>query len=115
MQNLKKKSTRHDQSSLRFGHRTPLELAVGLRADGLESAPGIIRNASISGAFIETAVELPLHTNLIVTLEIQGPGAAAHDLNACVVRQDAFGLGIEWRDIASVDVVELLRRATASA
>jgi hypothetical protein len=115
MQNLNKKGTRHDKSSARFGQRIPLELLVGLSADGVDKARGIIRSASISGAFIETALELPLHTNLVVTLQIPGPDAATHTLNGCVVRLDAFGLGIEWRDMASVDVIDLLQRAIAPA
>jgi hypothetical protein len=102
-------------TGIRFGQRMPLELPVALSADGLKPARGIIRNASISGASIETALELPLHTNLVVTLAIQRPEpAATHALNACVVRLDRSGLCIEWRDMASVDVIDLLQRATTS-
>lgn len=114
MQQVNKKRPRFDPTSARFGQRTPLELLVDLNADGFEKARGIVRNASVSGAFIETPIELPLHTNLVVTLVGQGPDQAAHALNACVVRVDTFGLGVEWRDMASVDVVDLLQRATTS-
>ena len=73
----------------------------------------MIRNASISGGLIETALELPLHTNLVVTLSIPGGEApATHALAACVVRVDIEGVGVEWRDIAGTDVVELLARAS---
>jgi hypothetical protein len=116
MQNLIKRGSRLHQTCVRFGQRIPLELPVTLSADGLKSAPGVIRNASISGGFIETTLELPLHANLVVTLDVQKPEpAATHALNACVVRIDAFGLGIEWRDMACVDVLELLQRAPPSA
>jgi len=102
------------QVSVRFGRRVFLDLAVGLSADGQKQARGVIRNVSISGAFVETALDLPLHTNLVVTLAIQTPGpAATHALNACVVRVDPAGFGIEWRDMACVDVIVLLQRATA--
>lgn len=104
------------QSVLRFGRRAALELPVTLSAEGQQPARGIIRNASISGAFIETALELPVHTNVAVTLAMPGPAPeTTRILNACVVRLDASGLGIEWRDMASVDVLVLLRQATASA
>jgi hypothetical protein len=115
MQNSSRKTSRLDQTSARFGQRIPLELPVGLNAGALGKARGFIRNASISGAFIETTLELPLHTNLVVTLAIQGLEGAAHALSACVVRLDTFGLAVEWRDMASVDVIDLLQRAMAPA
>ena len=101
-----------DPTSARFGRRVPFDLPVSLGVDGRAAGQGFIRNASVSGALIETALELPLHTNLVVTLTISGAGApAVRALNACVVRLDTVGLGIEWRDMASVDITELLARA----
>lgn len=100
-----------DAASIRFGQRTPLEQPVLLSVDGRTLGSGVMRNASISGALVETTLELPLHTNLIITLATPGQdGAAAHVLYACVVRLDAVGLGVEWRDMASVDVMALLER-----
>ena len=63
-----------DPASARFGERIPFELPVRLSADGRALGRGLIRNASISGALIETALELPLHTNLVVTLLLPGEG-----------------------------------------
>lgn len=102
-----------DPTSARFGERIPFELPVRLGVDGRALGRGIIRNASLSGAFIETALELPPHTNLVVTLTIPGKGAAApRELVACVVRVDPAGIAVEWRDMASVDVTDLLARAS---
>jgi hypothetical protein len=106
------KKSRLDQSSVRFGQRVALEVPVRLGVDG-RSGRGIIRNASMSGALLETALELPLHTSLLVTLTISDQGATVeHALNACVVRVDPAGVGIEWRDMGCTDVVDLLDRAS---
>lgn len=102
-----------DPTSARFGERVPFELPVRLCADGRTLGRGIIRNASLSGALIETALELPQHTNLVVTLTIPGKGAPApRELVACVARVDPAGIAVEWRDMASVDVTDLLERAS---
>src|SRR5206468_872700 len=61
-----------DKASKRFGKRTALELPVRLSADGTDKGRGIIRNASISGALIETTVEFPLNTNLSVAFDTRG-------------------------------------------
>jgi hypothetical protein len=67
----------------------------------------------MSGAFIETAFELPLHTNLVVAMCIQGKKTkSTHSLPACVVRIQPGGVGVEWRDIAGTDVMDLLERAS---
>jgi hypothetical protein len=107
-----KSQTLSDPTSARFGERIPFELPVRLGTDGRALGRGIVRNASLSGALIETALELPLHTNLVVRMTIPGKGTPApRELAACVVRVDPSGIGIEWRDMASVDVTDLLERA----
>ena len=103
-----------DPTSARFGERLTFELPVLLGTDGRALGRGIIRNASLSGALIETALDLPLHANLFVRLTIPGKGAPSpRELAACVVRIDPAGLGVEWRDMASVDVTDLLERASS--
>jgi len=107
------KSTQSDHASIRFGQRRNLALPVQLGVDGRWVGHGVVRNASVSGALIETALDLPLHTNLVVTLTIPGrDGSATRDLCACVVRVDPAGVGIEWRDMASVDITDLFARAS---
>ena len=102
-----------DPASFRFGERTILEVPVRLTVDGQSLGGGTIRNASISGALIETALDLPLHTNLVVTLTIpDGHAPGVRELTACVVRVDAAGIGIEWRDMGCVDITNLLKRAS---
>ena len=95
-------------ASVRFGQRVPLDVHVRLRVGSRVEGRGIIRNASISGAFIATALELPLYTELAVTLP--GRGGTTHVFDARVVRVDGIGLGVEWRGMAGTDVVDLLER-----
>jgi hypothetical protein len=110
------KNPQSDPTSTRFGQRISLELPVRLEVAGHAAAAGVIRNASISGARIETGLDLQLHTSLIVKFTRPGKDASdAKELNACVVRVDSAGFGIEWRDMASVDVTELLERASGNA
>ncbi|HYJ39369.1 MAG TPA: PilZ domain-containing protein [Steroidobacteraceae bacterium] len=102
-----------DSTNIRFGSRVPHALAVHLSVDARTAGRGTIRNASISGALIETALDLPLHTNLVLTLSMAvGEVPATRSLAACVVRVDPDGVGIEWRDIAGADVLDLLERAS---
>jgi len=113
MESSRKNKTKIESTSIRFGSRVPLELAVRLNVDARTVGRGTLRNASISGALIETALDLPLHTNLTVTLSIPGERTpTARSLAACVVRVDSDGVGVEWRDIASSDVMYLLERAS---
>jgi len=113
MNSSSKPQRKSDPTSVRFGQRLPLEVPVELGIDGRTLEPGIIRNASISGAFIETALDLPLNTNVLVRFSMPDSDTRAdHSLSACIVRIDAFGVGIEWRDMASVDITDLLARAS---
>jgi hypothetical protein len=104
-----------DPTSIRFGHRVPLERPAELAVEGRAPIPGILRNASISGAFLETTIEVPLHAHVVITVPIAGPqGTAVRSLNACVVRLDASGVGVEWRDMATIDIVQILRMDAAA-
>jgi hypothetical protein len=114
MQSSRKNKLKSESTSIRFGSRVPLVLPIRLRTDAGMAGPGTIRNASISGALIETALDLPLHTNLVVTLSLPGEKKpASRSLAACVVRVDPAGVGIEWRDMAGADVLDLLERSIA--
>jgi hypothetical protein len=108
-----KKQLQTDPGSLRFGQRVTLEVPVRLGVAARQLGRGTIRNASISGALIETSLELPLHSNLIVTLTLpDGDAAVTRELRACVRRIDPAGIGIEWQDMGSVDISDLLARAS---
>jgi len=116
MNSSRKNKRKAEATSIRFGARISLAIPVQLSIDAWTVGRGMIRNASISGALIETSLELPLHTNLVVTLMTPSEDApSTHALGACVIRIDPAGVAVEWRDMAGADVVELLERASVLA
>ena len=95
----------------RWGRRIPLEVPVRLDLGGRSIGHGLLRDASVSGALIETSLELPVFTNLVVVLP-KTSGVAPHqaELAACVVRREVAALAVEWRDMACQSIVELLEK-----
>jgi hypothetical protein len=102
-----------DPMEHRWGQRVTLEIPVTLAVAGRTLGRGVLRNASISGALIETALELPVFSNLVVSLPSHGESAPrSADLHACLVRRAPAGFAVEWRDMACPAIVALLERAT---
>jgi len=102
-----------DPMEHRWGQRVTLEIPVTLAVAGRTLGRGVVRNASISGALIETALELPVFSNLVVSLPSRGESAPrTADLHACLVRRAPAGFAVEWRDMACPSIVALLERAT---
>jgi hypothetical protein len=82
---------------------------VRLGSEGAELGMANIANASISGAFLETTLKLPLNSN--ITLEAVSTASVALagvKLAARVARVDPRGLGIEWRVLATPQILALL-------
>ena len=82
---------------------------VRLSRTGAELAMAKLVNVSISGAFLETSLQLP--ANADITLEpVSTAGAALEGLQiaARVARVDQRGLGIEWRVLATPETLALL-------
>ena len=98
---------RSDPMEHRWGQRIPLDVPVSLWVEGRLSGRGLLRNASISGAYIETALELPVFSPVTVTFS---KATAQVGTEAAVVRTDTGGLGIEWRNMACPEIVALLER-----
>ncbi len=97
----------------RWGQRVTLEVPVRLYFDDAALGRGLLRNVSISGALIETSLELPVFSNLVVAMaEIGAAKLQIHELAATVVRRLPAGLAVEWRDMACPAVVALMERIT---
>ena len=82
---------------------------VRLSSSGTEIGMGHLANVSISGAFLETKLKLPINAN--ITLEpISSAGAELKDVTIAgrVARVDERGLGIEWRVLATSESLALL-------
>ena len=82
---------------------------VRLSRTGAELAMAKLVNVSISGAFLETSLQLP--ANADITLEpvsTAGPALEGLKIAARVARVDRRGLGIEWRVMATPETLALL-------
>jgi hypothetical protein len=78
----------------RWGTRIPLAAAAELRTEYRASIDVLVDNASLSGAFVRTAARLPLLSCVYLHVH-DGP---TEWLEACVVRHDEDGMGLEWLD-----------------
>jgi len=91
----------------RWGNRITVDLPVRIGGAGI-TGTGMLRNLSVSGAFIETS--LPLAALTMVRIQIpRGPYGRleAADTWGFVVRQDHHGIGVEWCDLAPLQPVEV--------
>ena len=96
----------------RWGQRVPFDCAVRLLLQDGTSVEGEVRNASLSGALIDTGAKLPTYTPLsVVLMSGQGSRRRTIELPACVVRIARGCIGVEWRDMAVPTLVALLREA----
>lgn len=94
----------------RWGARFAIDLPVLLGFARGGTAPGRMRNASLSGALIECAVELPTFTQLSV--EILAGAVSLPEpiqLTARVVRAEHPRIGVEWRDVPPPELEVLLQ------
>jgi hypothetical protein len=97
----------------RWGQRVALGLPVHVIA-GRTSTLGVLRDASISGGFIESVLEPALLTNLgMIVLVGSGEARRAVELPCTVTRCDHDGFGVEWRDMACAPLLALLRDSGA--
>lgn len=93
----------------RWGTRRTL--TVGVRLYTRQSPPkfGRLLNASASGAYVAMSAAPPIMTRVQLALgwdRLQGGGRRR--IVAHVVRVDARGIGIEWRDFAPPSVLALI-------
>jgi hypothetical protein len=83
----------------RWGPRRPCRARVSISAGSGLAGSGRMRDVSLSGAFLETVVPLPMFTRLaIAVLPDDGGSAHSQEFTAVVVRRDEGGVGIEWCD-----------------
>ncbi len=78
----------------RWGHRVVLNAPAELATIDGVSADARVRDASISGAFVETTARLPPLSRVSVRPRTR----AGEWLDGWVVRTDGTGVGIEWLD-----------------
>jgi hypothetical protein len=99
---------------LRRGQRFALAMWVRLSSSSAELGMARLANVSISGAFLETALQLPINSNVTLhPVSTAGVAVANLSLAARVARVEKSGVGIEWRELASEEVVVLLKGSSA--
>jgi hypothetical protein len=102
-----------DPMEHRWGQRVTLEVPVRLYLDDTALGRGLLRNVSISGALIETSLDFPAFSNIVVALTgVEKAGPQIHELAASVVRRLPAAIAVEWRDMACPAVVALMERIT---
>jgi hypothetical protein len=79
----------------RWGHRIPCGSRVRLSTSATTGGAGKMRDVSTSGAFIETALPLPLFSRLVISVIRDDPRHEV-DTMASVVRVARDGVGVEW-------------------
>jgi len=100
----------------RWGHRIACGARVRLSAGADVDGTGRLRNVSMSGAFIETAVGLPLFARVAITvLHADRESPREVELLANVARVDDDGVGVEWCETAPREICPLLGCATPCA
>lgn len=92
----------------RWGIRMNLNAAAEVRTADGQCATASVRNASLSGAFLEMPAQLPLLARIAVR-----PLLKADWLDACVVRVDRTGMAIEWLEPGLHPVYVFLSHADA--
>jgi hypothetical protein len=96
----------------RWGQRIALDLPVRLKARPLALGVGRVRNLSLSGAWVGTELMLAPGTLVHLSVELSGLAIeAAAAVEACVVRCEGTGIGVEWCELAPAAVLQWLQGA----
>jgi hypothetical protein len=97
----------------RWGRRVATDVDVRIFADPASAGWGRLRNISVSGGFVETALRIPV----LCTLCLTAPATDSRDeylVRAIVVRNTADGVGVEWCEGDSSAIPALMHEAAAT-
>jgi hypothetical protein len=100
----------------RCGSRHRIAGTVTLQAAGVGAYPARLVEASISGMFVETAVEAPFCCNSVIDIEMTLPGEAAlrtYRWQAMVIRKSGTGLGLMFDRLRPPAITRLMESAAA--
>ena len=89
----------------RFGQRLRCGTAVQLSAGAGLAGPGRLVNVSLSGAYLETPLDLPLFATVEISKAVDRDGAV--NRLASVVRKDRGGVGVEWCETPTRSICEI--------
>jgi hypothetical protein len=81
----------------RWGKRQPTNVPVRVRTAPAKIGTGRVLNMSVTGAFMETTMQLRvLSVVYLMSVSKRAANAKSQGMAACVVRQDSKGVGLEW-------------------
>lgn len=93
----------------RWGIRRTLNVGVKLYVRGSPPRFGRLLDASASGGYVASSPPLPIMSRVQIALGWDGFHRDGHlRIAAYVVRTDAHGIGIEWREFAPLPVLALM-------
>jgi hypothetical protein len=99
----------------RWGRRRACRARVSVSAGAEVKGSGQLRNVSMSGAFLETRLQLPLSSQIAIAVLRDDGARLGDEFIATVVRQDRQGVGIEWLEGADGPVCHMLGCASHCA
>jgi hypothetical protein len=91
----------------RWGARSRLNVPVQIDCGTGAVVFGVLRDASVSGAFVYTAAQMPAMT-VVRLLPISARCHSHEAVEAYVVRWTPEGCGLEWSELAPAGIVELM-------
>jgi hypothetical protein len=91
----------------RWGWRRPCRARVCLLLRGTATGFGKLRDVSMSGAFLETGLSLPMFTQLALAVVLDD-GSHCGEFRGTVVRREPAGFGIEWSEPVAGSICDAL-------
>ena len=91
----------------RFGWRYPCGAPVRISGGAGLAGEGLLLNVSMSGACIQTALDLP-PSALVSLTRIREDDHTAVELLASVVRRTVDGVGVEWCETPGCSICRVL-------
>ncbi len=85
----------------RWGQRRPCHACVRVSVGGGVSGSARLRDISVSGAFLETALPLAPFAQIAIAVLSDDGSRHAPEFSGSVVRSEPGGVGIEWCEAVS--------------
>ena len=82
----------------RWGGRIACHAHVRVSAEDDLSGDGRMHDVSMSGAFIETKLPLPLYSQAAIAIVNEDGSVREPAIRVTVVRTESNGVGVEWRE-----------------
>lgn len=98
----------HADMEHRWGNRRRCRARACISAGVGIAGRGRLRNISMSGAFLETSLPLPLYSQVAVAMLREDDSKHLVEFMATVVRTEPGGVGIEWHDTANGSICRLM-------